>query len=385
MLPRCCVCYRQPRLCSSVAHAPLPPPLLNRRLDLRSNLITAGLTNRTSCPLGAFLIDSPSRFGCFLCRPGRWGNSTDLSASSCSGACPAGTYSLAGSGACTSCPAGTYSPAGAGACTSCPAGTYSLAGASECAACPAGTWFDPSRTGLNSSVCGGLCSPGHLCPANTNTAVCSAGHTCLGGSTNATAFVCPAGTYSLAGAASCTLCPAGRYSLVGAGACTSCPVGSPFSAIGAGSASACSACTSRCDCAGAALGATPLTAGASCISILAISHACGLSAVSGLYYLTLPGGITTAYCEMELGGAYVCGCERARRVDGKIVCRHDGCGRRSSAWGRCLAVGMGAGCPLFVCRLRTSSEGSGARRMCASCVGPESSVGEAPFTLHAAW
>jgi hypothetical protein len=76
-------------------------------------------------------------------------------------------------------------------------------------------------SGTNSSACSGPCSPGYSCPA---------------GSTNATAVICPAGSYSVAAAAMCTPCPGGRYGsslamsvAACSGACTAgyaCPAGS---------------------------------------------------------------------------------------------------------------------------------------------------------------
>ena len=51
---------------------------------------------------------------------------------------------------------------------------------------------------------------------------------------------CSAGTYSSAGATSCTQCPAGTYSSAGASSCTQCPAGK-YSSAGSSSCSTCSA------------------------------------------------------------------------------------------------------------------------------------------------
>lgn len=73
--------------------------------------------------------------------------------------------------------------------------------------------------------------------AATCTGACTAGYACPNGSTNATAFLCPAGQYSLAAAGLCSPCPAGLYgstpgmaSAACTGACLAgyaCPEGSP--------------------------------------------------------------------------------------------------------------------------------------------------------------
>ena len=77
-----------------------------------------------------------------------------------------------------------------------------------CTECPGGRYG--SSTGATSDLCTGACTAGYACPA---------------GSTSPTASVCPAGYYSLAGAAECVACPAGHYSTAGAGACSACPGG----------------------------------------------------------------------------------------------------------------------------------------------------------------
>ena len=87
--------------------------------------------------------------------------------------------------------------------------------------------------GLGVSVCTSLSAPGmgasHPCThaprffvvplrygvagstVSTCTGLCTAGYVCPPGSTNATAVVCPAGTYSAAGAGVCTNCSAGKF------------------------------------------------------------------------------------------------------------------------------------------------------------------------------
>jgi hypothetical protein len=181
------------------------------------------------------LCNSNSAAGaCSPCAAGLFGATPLMTSSGCSGICAAGhacpeastsameqrcapgSYSLAGAGSCTACPAGTYgavsglTTAGcSGLCTAgfacplgvacpqflmCPSGSYSLAGAGACSVCPAGRFG--SSPAMAAAECSGPCAAGFRCPAN---------------STAPTAFACPAGQFSLAGAASCTRCRAGAY------------------------------------------------------------------------------------------------------------------------------------------------------------------------------
>lgn len=85
-----------------------------------------------------------------------------------------------------------------------------------------------------------------VCPfvgGSANCTNCSAGFysNVQGASSNATcANQCPAGTYSLAGASSCTPCPLGTYSSqLGASACASCPAGNSTASTGSLYASQC--------------------------------------------------------------------------------------------------------------------------------------------------
>lgn len=181
----------------------------------------AGSTNATavlcpagsSCPTGSAnaTLCLPGRYSssgaavCLNCTAGRFGQGQGLTSSLCTGPCSAGYACPAGSPTATasSCAVGKYSEAGASLCTDCPEGTY---GAVQ---------------GLATPLCTGLCA---------------AGYACAPGSTNATAAACAQGKYSLAGAAACTSCPAGSYGETAAlntsacsGQCTAgyyCPSGS---------------------------------------------------------------------------------------------------------------------------------------------------------------
>ncbi len=146
----------------------------------------------SSCSAGYACPAASTNATAVVCGPGQF----SLAAASTCSACAAGRWSddLARPSACSSnCTAGYACPAGAPNATvvACSPGQYSLSGASVCSACVAGRWSnDPTRT----SECSATCSAGYSCPA---------------GSSNATVFLCPAGRYSLDGAATCSACPAG--------------------------------------------------------------------------------------------------------------------------------------------------------------------------------
>ncbi len=252
----------------------------------------AGAPSCTSCGSGRFGatpgMNSASCSG--LCDAGYYCPLGSTNATAL--ACPPGRYSVPGAASCTACPGGTWfhpsaqgltsvscggdctagysCPAGSTNATAllCPAGQYSTGGAAVCTACAGGQFG--ALPGMNTSACSGMCTPGFACPAR---------------STNATALLCPAGQYSTGGAAMCTacpggqfgallgmntsacsgmctpgfacpagstnaaslLCPAGTFSTAGAASCTACPAAFPFSRAGAASAASCSACASGCD------------------------------------------------------------------------------------------------------------------------------------------
>ncbi len=107
------------------------------------------------------------------------------------------------------CPRGFYGPDGGYApCSLCPPGRYSDTNLQlSCTACPAGRFGSVAGSFNASAACAGLCAAGYMCPP---------------GSTNATAVPCPAGSYSLAFAASCMDCPAGLYGALPATGTSSC-------------------------------------------------------------------------------------------------------------------------------------------------------------------
>ena len=171
--------------------------------------------------------------------------------------CPSGTYSTGGAFLCTTCPAGKYSDGGAASCTSCNAGTYSAAGAASCTKCPIGEYLTTGGTSVLScryclagrysdfegaASCSNVCSAGTYSLAGAGSCTsCNAGtySNTIGATSSSTCTPCSAGTYSSAiGSSSCTSCPAGKYSAGGAASCTSCNAGT-YSAAGATSCTSC--------------------------------------------------------------------------------------------------------------------------------------------------
>ncbi len=96
----------------------------------------------------------------------------------------------------------------------CGPGTYSTGGGGVklCIQCPAGSYG--STTGLKSSACSGPCPAGRVCqPGTVNPTV---------------------------------LCHPGTYSVAGASSCTACPLGTPYSPAGANSSAMCTNCVGAC-------------------------------------------------------------------------------------------------------------------------------------------
>ncbi len=215
----------------------------------------AGSINNTAvvCPLGQFSLGDAAT--CTPCQAGRFGSSTGLNASTCSGLCAAGQYgATAGlhvstcSGACAAgyrcspgslrataamCPIGQYSLAGATACTNCEVGRYGQSRAIDTAlctsVCPPGRYG--SSSGLNSSSC---------------TGPCAAGYYCISAATTMFQHTCAMGQYSLAGSSSCTPCPPGRYGSVTALPNASCSGPCDAGYYGATSNLTNSACSGPC-------------------------------------------------------------------------------------------------------------------------------------------
>lgn len=158
---------------------------------------------------------------------------------------PAGTFAAAaGQAAPSVCPEGTANPyfaiSSADACVPCVAGTFAKAGWDACDPCPAGQFQDKQGqasckvgvgvVGRREIICSMRLQPWRQAstPAPAPQA-CPAGSACPLGS--ATPRQCAAGFFSLESQGACTLCPQGTTSLAGSATCRlSCPVASPCAA-----------------------------------------------------------------------------------------------------------------------------------------------------------
>ena len=115
------------------------------------------------------------------------------------------------------CNAGYYADVTATTCSACPSGTHSAAGATSCTTNPPGT-YSAAGAGTYTTISPGSYLPGGTGPPTT----CPAGFSCAG-----TITLCPAGTYSPAGVATCSSCPSGQTSCPGSTSSSSCYRGLP--------------------------------------------------------------------------------------------------------------------------------------------------------------
>jgi hypothetical protein len=136
---------------------------------------------------------------CAPCPAGRFGNTSALATSLCSGPCGAGTFSGGGAVACLACTASPGYACSLGATTAggtlCPVGTFSDGDTGPCIDCTPG-FFCPSPT-----VGRLLCPFGFYCPARSvvgNALACPPGYFCAAGTASATAMLCTSGALSAA-------------------------------------------------------------------------------------------------------------------------------------------------------------------------------------------
>jgi hypothetical protein len=208
--------------------------------------LAATSPTQTQCPPGTYSEGGASV--CSLCPGGKFGNSSGLTSSACTGPCPAGYVCGPGTvnGTATLCPLGQFSGEGSSVCSPCPGGRYGsvppLVHASCTGLCVVGRWGAPGTT---SPDCTGPCAAGYACPPGLNT------------SNPGSSYECVAGRYSARGQGVCSPCPKGRYgNTAGAvssdctGACVVghyCPEGSteqiPYVAF---FLSECAGCSSTC-------------------------------------------------------------------------------------------------------------------------------------------
>ena len=180
-----------------------------------------------SSRLGSMSINCTDKFGadCTLC------NKTKCIA--CFKSCASNTYRDTATCTCINCSSISANciMCDKGKCTQCNVGYKLVDG--KCEQCPAGY----SCNGISETICNagtysaagaGSCTP---CPAGqyqdskgkSSCKACNAGKYSTGGASSCTP--CEAGTSSAAGAGRCTPCSAGKYSAGGASSCTPCPAG----------------------------------------------------------------------------------------------------------------------------------------------------------------
>eukprot|EP01135_Chromosphaera_perkinsii_P005913 Nk52_evm8s371 gene=Nk52_evmTU8s371 len=220
-----------------------------------------GTSVPTPCPIGKYSpnVRNTQSSDCQLCDPGKYCDSTSLSA--VKGNCAIGYYCLGGatkdkpspdgpSGGI--CPIGHYCPAGATAKIPCVAGTYQdQTGQGTCKQCPAGYFCLQGASSFSSNVCpkGHYCPVGtkfdkeHPCPIKTHNNLVqqtapSACIDCPGGKFCATAgldlptgdcgggYFCTGRTTSASPAVDGGKCVASQYCPVGSTAPLSCSAGS---------------------------------------------------------------------------------------------------------------------------------------------------------------
>ena len=158
----------------------------------------------------------PGAPSCTYCNAGKYGATSGLTTSGCSGACAPGRYSTQGAASCTACNAGKYgadSGLTASVCSgTCEPGQYSTQGATSCTDCEAGKYG--ATSGLTTSDCSGACEPGQYSTQDAPSCTdCEAGKygADSGLTTSDCSGTCAPGRYSTQNALSCTDCEAGKY------------------------------------------------------------------------------------------------------------------------------------------------------------------------------
>ena len=144
--------------------------------------VTRALAWSWPVPCCSLASNATASSNCNLCPVGRFGNTTGLAVSTCSGACFAGYVCPSGSvnGTTVACAAGNYGPDGVG-CFPCPVGTYGAGAALPLPTCSGNcsAGYYGNVTGLMTPTCAGPCPAGFACPSGS-----------------VTPQACPAGTYS---------------------------------------------------------------------------------------------------------------------------------------------------------------------------------------------
>ena len=198
-----------------------------------TSTIAEGSTKCTPCGPGTYAPTAAT--GCLLAPAGYFVNSTGATSYK-----PCATGSFAGergTDTCDPCAAGSYAnQLGSKTCKACPAGLTSTPGASTCKACPAGT-ASPSGSPICVSCAVGTFNDQ---PKQSECKPCIAGYFCPVSGINklpkdyGTRYTCSAGSFSAAGAKSCSLCPVNFFQAdSGKSTCSPCKSGTTRGKTGA--------------------------------------------------------------------------------------------------------------------------------------------------------
>jgi len=141
--------------------------------------------------------------------------------------CAAGSYTNGGDAntrtTCTACPAGQRCPGGHSR-SDCGKGTYASGGTATCSACGADNLYSGTKAPSCSTCSAGSYTGGGGSSTRQTCNSCSGGHTCDG---NSGMTSCPGGTFSSAGASTCTNCGAdNKYASTSSPVCVTCAPGS---------------------------------------------------------------------------------------------------------------------------------------------------------------
>ena len=174
------------------------------------------------CPIGTFC---PA--GSLLPRVCEAGSMCPEESTGLPSPCPGGSTAPLGASSCATCAGGRVSSADLTACELCPVGSWAAPGSSEggCAPCPSGKYNDALYAGSAEDCT--VCEEGKISrePGASYCAAVEAGS--IPSANRTAALPCPAGTFSVTGAAACTRCAEGTVAATpGASYCTAVEAGS---------------------------------------------------------------------------------------------------------------------------------------------------------------
>ena len=360
-----------------------------------------GFASCNNCPHGRFGVGGSTGEACDgTCAPGRWGRagsrssmctapcaagrygaSAGMSHIYCSGVCPSGKFSHAGSASCTTCPDGKSSGPKSSTCKHPPHSTRApISSAAAKTVAAANAHKAPGVKSISSSGWkwthgaahknGVVSSTPKPHVAQERAPLCEAGTEAVTRGFVKTCHQCPPGKYTLgdkAGGSSargrCTACPAGRYGL-GGSTSNSCTSACPAGRYGVGG------CTSS-DCSGACKAGRFGTSGGTTDTCSGLCSA-GRYGSTGSSKATCDGACPTG--RFSAAGSSVCtACPKgtAQSVAGVAHCSHCGAGRAQPLEGQEVC---------FTCPPGQHSEMPEGSTECVDGVVPTGSSASAAFT-----